>query len=185
MNKKAITPLPPKVSPDGVSDASSETRSDDDFDTLFGVEAPPRQTERPPTPQAPTVQETKKPTAVRRNHFTQAERILHKFGGAKRLAYALRGVGHPRHYTAIRRWALPKERGGRGGTIPATAWKGILLAAKAEGILLSAEDMDPRPSDSRTFYGTTNDPDGVPVWEDGRPYARGKKNPYDEWDPTE
>jgi len=78
---------------------------------------------------------------------TQAERILAKFGGARRLFALLKAVGATRYSdpTAIYKWTYPKAKGGTGGRIPTAAWPEILLAARAEGILISSEDMDPRP----------------------------------------
>ncbi len=77
---------------------------------------------------------------------TQAERILRRFGGARRLAYILQTIGRPRNFSTIYKWTYPKERGGTGGFIPYTSWNDILAAARAEGILISSEDMDPRSS---------------------------------------
>ena len=76
---------------------------------------------------------------------TQAERILDKFGGARRLASTLQAIGRPRDVTAIYRWTYPKSKGGTNGTVPRIAWDDVLAAARAEGIMLTPEDLDPRP----------------------------------------
>lgn len=76
--------------------------------------------------------------------LTQAERIVKKFGGARRLSSILLLVGKPRDPANIYRWTYSKERGGTGGLIPTSAWPDIIRAAKYDGILIDAELTDPR-----------------------------------------
>lgn len=77
---------------------------------------------------------------------TQAERIIKKFGGARRLAEALKAIERPYHHTTIYKWTYPKEVKGTGGIIPTAALPDVVMAARAAGILLSSEDLDPRPN---------------------------------------
>lgn len=74
---------------------------------------------------------------------TQAERVINKFGGAKRLLAALKAVGFPKNPATVYRWLYPREKGGTGGIIPTKAWPDILTAARIEGIFLTAEDVGP------------------------------------------
>ena len=76
---------------------------------------------------------------------TQASRVLLKFGGARRLAAFLRAGGHDVHPITVYKWAYPKERGGTGGVIPSKHLGPVLDAARLEGIILDADDLDPRP----------------------------------------
>lgn len=75
---------------------------------------------------------------------TQAERVLAKFGGARRLSALLDHLGRSKDPASIYKWTYPKERGGTGGVIPTSAWKDLILAARMEGILLTSDDMDCR-----------------------------------------
>lgn len=76
--------------------------------------------------------------------MTQAERIVCKFGGVEALVKALEAVGDKRDATNIHRWLRSKLRGGRGGIVPSSAIRSVLMAARCEGIVLTAEDLDPR-----------------------------------------
>lgn len=76
--------------------------------------------------------------------LTQAERVLKKFGGARRLSAILLVVGKPRDPSCIYRWTYPKEKGGTGGLIPTSVWPDLILAAKYDGVLLESELTDPR-----------------------------------------
>lgn len=78
-------------------------------------------------------------------YLTQAERIIERFGGARRLAEALSAVGEFRHPSVVYKWTYPKDRGGTGGLIPTAAWPDILKAARHFGIYMTEEDTDPRP----------------------------------------
>jgi hypothetical protein len=70
--------------------------------------------------------------------LTQGERIVKKFGSVIRLA-ELCGVGRSTVYG----WMRP-TRNRFGGVIPASMIPLVVRAAKLEGILLTAEDLDPR-----------------------------------------
>lgn len=82
---------------------------------------------------------------------TQATRIAAKFGGVPALAKALDRLagrtGNPRHrrdISAVYRWNLPKASGGSDGIVPTKSLEIVLLAARQEGIMLTADDTDPR-----------------------------------------
>lgn len=94
----------------------------------------------PETESTPQTPPAKKPKIKE----DQATRILAKFGGARRLASALKALGIPRDPATIYKWTYPREKGGTGGLIPTAAWPDVLKAARMEGILISPEDMDPR-----------------------------------------
>jgi hypothetical protein len=81
---------------------------------------------------------------------SQAKRIADKFGGVPQLAKALAELAeatknprHKREISVIYRWDLPRETGGADGLIPSSAMPSVLLAAKRQGILLTAEDTAP------------------------------------------
>lgn len=76
-------------------------------------------------------------------YFTQAELIIRRFGGHKRMAEIFALLGMPYNLSTIYRWNYPKEKGGTGGVIPTTAWPEIQKAARLEGVLLKPEDFDP------------------------------------------
>lgn len=75
---------------------------------------------------------------------SQAARIINKFGGAVRLARILAEIGKPKSVETIYRWTYPRSRSGTDGYIPATVWPDLIQAARAEGLLLTSEDFDPR-----------------------------------------
>ncbi len=75
---------------------------------------------------------------------TQAERVIRKFGGARRLSAVLKEIGRPRNATSIYRWTYSRTIGGAGGLIPSSGLKDVLLAARHAGIILSPDDLDPR-----------------------------------------
>ena len=79
------------------------------------------------------------------NVYSQAERVLAKFGGPNRLSRILKSLGRPRNASVLFRWTYPLDKGGTGGYVPSSAWQDIFEAAKAEGVVLSAFDLDPRP----------------------------------------
>ena len=68
----------------------------------------------------------------------QAQRIVDKFGGPRRLAYAA-GLEPSRVY----RWLYPKDRGGTGGIIPSSAVSLVQVAALMANVELTAEDWAP------------------------------------------
>ena len=78
----------------------------------------------------------------------QAQRVFRKFGGVPALYKALGRLGadHRRAISVIYRWDMSRAKGGTNGIIPSSAMASILKAARAEGLVLTAEDMDPRPS---------------------------------------
>jgi len=80
----------------------------------------------------------------------QAQRIIKKFGNARRLCRVLRLVGCDYDPSSIYKWTYDRSavngQGGTGGVIPAQAWPWILKAAAYDGVMLTKEDMDPRVS---------------------------------------
>lgn len=74
----------------------------------------------------------------------QAEKVLHKFGGANRLARIFKQLGIKKNRSSIHRWTYPKDKGGTGGFIPVSNWPHIIMAARYDGIILTHEDLDPR-----------------------------------------
>lgn len=85
--------------------------------------------------------------------LTQADRVVLRFGGVKALTEALAAIGKPRSIVTIYRWNHPKEKGGMGGVIPSCALPDILEAARHEGILLTSDELDPRPTAFREKDG--------------------------------
>lgn len=73
--------------------------------------------------------------------FTQARRIIEKFGGERALQRALKDAGHDIDITRIYRWTYPRSRGGTGGLIPSQQIPHILKAARLQGVLIVAEDL--------------------------------------------
>lgn len=83
----------------------------------------------------------------------QAARIVMKFGGARELAAALRSIealtGNPAHAeyardpSVVYRWLKPRHMQGTGGIIPTSMIMGIKLAARCQGLVLTAEDFEP------------------------------------------
>lgn len=69
-----------------------------------------------------------------------AERIVLKFGGVKPLYEALRSVGDPVGRVQVYHWAKGKAY----GVIPAKHVPYLEMAARLEGIVLTAADFDPR-----------------------------------------
>lgn len=88
-----------------------------------------------------------KPLGLRKvvTKVCQARHVITKFGGATKMAKAMKEVGRPRCRVQITKWTLPRSQGGTGGIIPNGAIPDVLLAARHEGIYLSSEDLDPRP----------------------------------------
>jgi hypothetical protein len=72
---------------------------------------------------------------------TQAERVLRKFGGVRKLARIL-GLAP----STVARWNWPKSKaGGTGGRIPSDKLEKIMSVARAHGVLLTDEDILPKP----------------------------------------
>lgn len=76
---------------------------------------------------------------------SQAERIIAKFGGARRLAIILKQADESQalNPSSIYRWTYPKEKGGTGGVVPTAALPLLIKAARLEGIFLTPEDLYP------------------------------------------
>lgn len=74
----------------------------------------------------------------------QAERIIAKMGGARRLA-ALLGLSPATVY----RWRYPVERGGTGGLIPSEYHQPVLDLAAVHTVDLRPEDFFDRPRPAR------------------------------------
>ena len=95
---------------------------------------------------------------------TQAERIIAKFGGKRATFTALKNIGRPYNLSTVYRWTYPRRKSsGIGGIIPPDAMRDIVYAARVHGIVLTAEDMDPRP----TYVPPKKRPDGAGRWENG------------------
>ncbi len=75
------------------------------------------------------------------NTQTQAERIADKFGGPTQLANAL-GLSP----STVYRWNYPKSKKGSDGIIPTSQLRRVLEAAAARGIVVTAEDLYPKPA---------------------------------------
>ncbi len=75
---------------------------------------------------------------------SQAESVIDKFGGARQLKEALELAGYPINIVTIYRWTYPRDQKGCGGFIPVAAWPAILDAARFSGVLLTADQFDPR-----------------------------------------
>lgn len=76
---------------------------------------------------------------------TQAERIIEKFGSVDDLVRALESIGKKKDRATVYRWTYPKSvKGGTGGIIPTASLIDVISAARAEGVLLTPEDLDPR-----------------------------------------
>lgn len=76
----------------------------------------------------------------------QAYRILHKFGGARELAAAIRRhlpASQWRANSTIYKWTYSVDRDGTGGLIPTCAVEDVKTIARLEGIFLSDEDWAP------------------------------------------
>lgn len=77
---------------------------------------------------------------------SQAERVVRKLGGCSHMSHIAFETGVKLDKTIISRWTAPlDERGGTGGLIPTEHMLTVLTVARYEGILLTSEDLDPRP----------------------------------------
>jgi hypothetical protein len=83
---------------------------------------------------------------------TQADRVLAKFGGPRRLSKLLKALAErnptdPQIQTlvpsSIYRWRYPVEKGGTGGIVPTRAIPLLIQAARMDGIFLDEEDLYP------------------------------------------
>lgn len=70
--------------------------------------------------------------------LSQAERVILKFDGARKLAAAIGA-----DMSTVYKWTYPKAKQGTDGMIPSSAMRKVLLAARREGILLTNEDLSP------------------------------------------
>jgi len=70
--------------------------------------------------------------------LTQAERVIAKFGGARKLAKAL--ALDP---STVYKWTYPREKQGTGGVVPNNKIPALLAAARAEGILFTPAELWP------------------------------------------
>jgi hypothetical protein len=79
---------------------------------------------------------------------SQADRIISKFGGVTAIREALKAVGKPFSKIAVYRWTYTKSatRQGTGGLVPADIMPYVLKAARMVGVVLMADDLDPRPT---------------------------------------
>lgn len=77
-------------------------------------------------------------------HKSQAKIVTAKFGGARSLMRALATIGRKIDAASIYRWDYPREKGGCAGIIPTKNMPDIMAAARHQGILFSAEELDPR-----------------------------------------
>jgi hypothetical protein len=78
-----------------------------------------------------------------KDHTTQADRIIARFGNAYRLQEALRRAGYHRSVAAIYKWTYPTERDGTDGMVPTRALQQIIRVARLEGVYLSDDDLRP------------------------------------------
>lgn len=69
-----------------------------------------------------------------------ATRIIELFGGEAKVA-EITGASISRVY----RWTYDEARGGTGGRIPERHWPALFVAAKAQGIKLTPNDLYPEP----------------------------------------
>ena len=78
---------------------------------------------------------------------TQADRVIRRFGGVGRLTRALKFICKDKTRLAIQKWRWPRHKGGSGGIIPGCAIMDVIEAARVAGLVLTPEDLDPRPTD--------------------------------------
>lgn len=77
---------------------------------------------------------------------TQAERVVAKFGGVRRLLRLFEEAGRPISASTIYRWLYPRGKSsGCGGRIPSRMMPEVILIAREDGMILTSEDLDPRP----------------------------------------
>ena len=89
--------------------------------------------------------------------YSQAFRVISKFGGVTALQTALLQVGLELSRSAIFKWFNEGRSRGNCGRIPAAMWEDILNAAQLEGVFLTSEDMDPRPIVPKDFKRVAED----------------------------
>lgn len=84
--------------------------------------------------------------------FSQARKIICRFGGVTKLLLALSRVGAPNNVMRIMKWMAPKEHGGTDGLIPTRYIKAIIVAARHEGIVIPSDDWNPVSDSAFTYY---------------------------------
>lgn len=85
-------------------------------------------------------------TEYEKRTLNQANRIIMKFGGAINLAKMLTDIGCPINPSSIYRWGYPKgKNSGTGGVIPGYMWEYLEKVARLWGMIITSEDLDPRP----------------------------------------
>lgn len=82
---------------------------------------------------------------------TQVERVLRKFGSARRLCRLFQQLGPEFEVdpSTIYKWGYEKERNGSGGVIPNQMIPRLQAAALLDGIFLTQEDLFPGPITKR------------------------------------
>lgn len=85
------------------------------------------------------------PRKEQRVLYSQAARVLNRFGGPNRLWRMLdkAGYGKSINKSTIYRWLYTKEKGGTGGVIPSRVMDFLIKFARLEGVLLEAKDFFP------------------------------------------
>ena len=68
--------------------------------------------------------------------YTQARHIINKFGGTSAVAKILNITRN-----AVYRWTIPRHKGGTDGLVPTKSLQTLIDASRAEGVLLSEEDL--------------------------------------------
>lgn len=71
--------------------------------------------------------------------YSQAQRIIRKFGGARRLARLLEFEA-----SRVYKWTYPRERGGTDGLIPPPVVPRIQTLAELEKVTLTDSDWAPK-----------------------------------------
>lgn len=103
------------------------------------------------TPKRPPTVDQKRPqleswTIGEAPKFTQAFRIIRKFGGPNRLSLVLKEIDIECQVQTIYAWLRDcEDPRGTGGLIPSSRVREILKAARWDGVFLTAYDFDPRP----------------------------------------
>lgn len=80
-----------------------------------------------------------KNTPESRTPTTQAERVVSKFGNARKLAVLLE-----LDPSTVYKWNMPVARGGTDGRIPSDKLERIMAIARPHGVLLTDEDVSPK-----------------------------------------
>lgn len=70
---------------------------------------------------------------------TQAERVIKKFGNARKLATILQ-----LDPSTVYKWDMPASKGGTDGRIPSDKLERIMAVARVHGVMLTDDDINPR-----------------------------------------